>query len=150
MTYATPGDVAVELNGSTSFTPAQELQWQSWLDRVERAIHRRFKRAGLDLDAQVALDDPTVDDVIDIQVTVVARKARIVKAESEMAPGRSRTRTVDDGSITDRNDGRMATDYDPLDLLDGEWARLLPDTTGGAFSTRPGFEPDRSPAETWL
>lgn len=150
MTYAAPADVAVELTGSTSFTAEQGLQWQSWLDRVERAIHRRFKRAGLDLAAQVALDDPTADDVIDVEVTVVARKARIAQAESEMAPGRSRTRSVDDGSITDRNDGRMAVDYDPLDLLDGEWGRLLPDTTGGAYSTRPGFEPDVFPGETWL
>lgn len=150
MTFATPDQVAVELGRSTdSITDTERIQWQSWLDRVERAIYRRFKRSGLDLDAQIALGDPTAEDVADVEVAAVARKFRVSEAASKIAPGTSRTRSIDDGSITDRNDSRIDSGYEPLDLLDDEWASLLPSALGGAFSTRPGFEPDRCAPE-WL
>lgn len=149
MTYATPADVAVALRGSTSYNTAEGIQWQSWLDRVERSIERRFKRANLVLADQVALEDPSAADVSDVEVEAVVRKVWNVKAAELVVPGTSKTRTVDDASVTDRNDSRTTIDYDPLSLTDAEWDTLLPDGEAAAFSTRPGFEPDCSLPEWW-
>ena len=130
MTYATPRDVAEELRGSTSVSAVEEIQWQKWLDRVERTIHNGFKARGYDLDTQVAADNPTVADVIDVEVAAVIRKVWQMRAAEAVTPGTSRTqsRTVDDATIsnTDRNDSRVSLDYDPLAPTDAEWTSLLP------------------------
>ena len=139
MTYATPQDVAVELRGSTSVSPAEEVQWQAWLDRVEHSIEARFRRQGLDLSAQASVCDPDGGTVGDVEVAAVVRKVDA----SKMAPGTSQTVTVDDGSVTNRNDFKPSDGYDPLAVTDSEWALLLPETYNGAFSTRPTFQPDR-------
>lgn len=148
MTYATPADVAVALRGSTSFSTEEGVQWQAWLDTVERAIVRRFRRAGLDLFAQTVLEDPTAEDVADVEVDAVIRKHWHMKASAETLPGTSRTVSIDDGSVTNRNDGRAVADYNPLALTDDEWDSLLPSGDPAAFSTRPGFEPDHGPIFT--
>jgi hypothetical protein len=133
MSYADPSDVAVEL-GRPASSAAETAQWQAWLDRVERAIGRGFRRAGLVLADQIALGDPTVEDVTDVEV------ARVVDRINNPTKVTSVTRSVDDGSITTRNDN--AGDTDPLDLTDSDWQSLLPNDDRGAFSTRPGFEAD--------
>lgn len=134
MSYASPSDVVVEL-GRPAASPAESDQWQAWLDRVERRIARGFRRAGLVLDDQIALGDPLDSDVIDAEVAAVIRKI-----QNPTWGKTSTTRSVDDASITDRNDS--AGDADPLDLLEDEWDSLLPGTDAQAFSTRPGFEAD--------
>jgi hypothetical protein len=142
MSYATPADVEVELGRSAS-SATETAQWQAWLDRVERAIARRFTQATLTLADQIALDDPTLQDVIDVEVAAVIRKIQ------NPAWGRtSVTRSVDDASITERNEG---DESDPLLLVDDEWFALLPGYSySGAFSTRPGFEADTSdPVDLW-
>ena len=126
MTYAIPDDVAVDLRGSAEHTDIEATQWQAWLDRVERQIRRRFKQLGHDLDTQIANGDPEIDDLVDVEVEAVVRKVRSTEAAGQMAPGTSRTLTIDDGSITDRNDGRVDSDYNALDLTEAEWDRLLP------------------------
>lgn len=134
MAYAQTSDVEAEL-GRPASSVAEEAQWQAWLDRVERAIERGFRRSGLVLDDQLALDDPTVEDVIDVEVGAVIRKIQ--------APNwgvTSTTRTIDDASVTDRREG--GTVGDPLELNGDDWAALLPGGDSAAFSTRPGFEAD--------
>lgn len=138
MTYAAPSDVAKELRGSTSVSDAEGVQWQAWLDRVERAINRGFTRAGLDLATQVGLNDPTADDVRDVEVAAVIRKS-----QNPMWGETSVTKSIDDGSITRRREGGDGDD--PLALISSEWNSLLPGMATAAFSTRPGFEPDRAP-----
>lgn len=139
MTYATPEDVAEELRGSTTVSAVEEVQWQKWLDRIERDIRRGFKRNGYDLDAQVLAEDPTEAEVVDVEVAAVIRKYWMVKGVEKVAPGTSQTRTVDDASVTDRNDGRSTLTYDPLALTDPEWSSLLPTTPKRArvFSVMP-------------
>lgn len=144
MAYATTDDVAAEL-GRPSSSPAETAQWAAWIDRVERAIERGFRRRGLVLADRVTLGDPEADDVRDVEVSAVIRKVWQVKAASEVTPGTSRTSQVDDGSITRRNDGKSAIGYEGLDLSADEWAALLPAETAGAFSIRPYYEPDRLP-----
>lgn len=138
MTYATPTDVAAELRGSTNVTDAEQIQWQRWLDRVERAIDARFARIGLNLATQVSVGNPTGDVVADVEVAAVVRRIN----SPTMAVGASRTVTVDDGSVTTRNDLRPSDGYDPLALTDSELELLLPASQPEAFSTRPGFAPD--------
>lgn len=143
MTYATVDDVAAELGRlPDSVTDAERAQWTRWLDRVERSIGARFTRAGLTLSEQVALGNPDVSTVADVEVAAVVRKIENPSGDT------STTITVDDGSVTRRKEG--AASSWGLDLTDGEWALLLPATATSAFSTRPGFEPDGVPPEQWL
>ena len=139
MTYATPSDVAEELRGSTTVSDVETVQWQKWLDRIERDIRRGFKRSGYDLDTQVLAEDPTEAEVIDVEVAAVIRKYWQTKAAMEIAPGTSRTVSIDDGSITNRNDSRASLDYDALALTDPEWTSLLPakPKRARAFSVMP-------------
>jgi hypothetical protein len=135
MAFATASDVETEL-GRPAISDAESAQWQAWLDRVERTIRRRFTRSGYDLDAQTALDQPTAQDVIDVQV------ARVVdKINNPNTRQSSTTRSVDEASVTTRYES--VTSGDPLDPTDDEWDALLPRAESNAFSTRPGFVPDR-------
>ena len=140
MAYAGISDVEAEL-GRPAASEAEETQWEAWLNRVERAIVRGFRQAELVLDDQLALDDPTVYDVIDVEVAAVVRKI-----QNPTWGVTSTTRTIDDASITDRRDGGDAGG-DPLYLTADDWDTLLPGTNTGAFSTRPGFDPGRDPLE---
>ena len=117
MAYATASDVEVEL-GRSSSSAAETAQWEAWLERVERAIRRRFTREGYDLDVQVALDAPSEADVIDVEV------ARVVDKINNPAGYTSTTRTIDDASITTRREGIESGDG--LTITDDEWASLLP------------------------
>lgn len=135
MSYADPSDVAVELGRPiSSVTPEESAQWQAWLDRVERAIERGFRRAGLVLEDQIEVGDPTEEDVIDVEVSRVVDRVNNPKRITSV------TRSVDDATITERNESGESGD--PLDLTDLDWQSLLPDDNRQAFSTRPGFEPD--------
>ena len=141
MSYAIPADVETELGRPASST-AEADQWQAWLDRVERAIVRRFTRAGLVLADQVTANDPMQQDVIDVEVAAVIRKI------SNPLGLTSVTRTLDDGSITTRRDG--VDESDGLTISAAEWEDLLPNSDSGAFSVRPGFTPDDPPALSWI
>ncbi len=131
MAYATAADVAVEL-GRPASSAGEGDQWDAWIARVERSIVRAFRRAGYTLDAQVALGEPTADDVQDVEVAAVIRKI-----QNPTWGESSYTKSLDDGSITRRRDGNA--DTDPLSLLDGELAALLPAgrKSVSAFSVMP-------------
>lgn len=141
MSYASTSDVAAAL-GRPSASAAEDTQWQWWLDAVERSIERAFRRGELVLADQIALDDPTVFDVVDVEVAAVVRKI-----QNPTWGITSVTRSVDDASITTRNENGQAAD--PLFLTDDEWNTLLPGSNSGAFSTRPGFQTDEEVAEGW-
>lgn len=117
MAYASASDVEVEL-GRPANSAEETLQWEAWLERVERTIRRGFTRAGFDLDAQVVLNDPTSEDVIDVEVGAVLRKITNPSGVT------SSTRSVDDASVTNRWEG--FTGGDPLGIGADEWANLLP------------------------
>lgn len=124
MTYATPTDIARAYRGSTEVGATENVQWQEWLDIVERSIARRFKANGYDLATQVVAENPDIEDVIDVEVSAVIRKIQ------NPVWGRTSStvnRQVDDASIshTDRIEGGGYSG-DPLALLDTEWAALLP------------------------
>lgn len=132
MAYADTSDVAKEL-GRSATSSAETDQWSAWLDRVERSIERRFRRAGLDLATQVADNDPTQTDVIDVEIAAVIRKI-----QNPVWGQSSTTVSVDDAQVTKRREG-ASKDADPLDLFDEEWEALLPTTIApnGVFSLMP-------------
>lgn len=132
-TYAQVTDVEVEV-GRPARSAAETAQWTAWLDRVERAIIRRFERAGLVLADQVAAGDPTAEDVQDVMVAAVLRKIANPNGTTSV------TRSVDDASITTRHE--READTDPLELTPVELEALLPARVGSIYTIRPGFEPD--------
>lgn len=139
MTYAQVSDVAKRLGRPIS-DQAEIDQVTAWLEDVESIIVERFTRAGLVLSTQIALNNPSLASVVRVESDAVIRRIY------QPLPGRtSTTRSVDDASVTDRWEGSGSYDW----LTDGEWSDLLPSVTAGAFSTRPGFEPDRSPHFPW-
>lgn len=145
MTYATIEQVATELGRTVdSVSSSESAQWQQWLDQVERNIAARFRRLGLVLSDQVALGDPDSETVADVEVAVVARKIRNPEGTT------STTVSIDDGSVTKRREGAKIDDLGYLRLTDWEWDTLLPAGRSDAWSTRPGFEPDRCGPSWWL
>lgn len=134
-TYAQATDVEVEL-GRPARSAAETAQWGAWLDRVERAIVRRFARVGLDLATQVAAGDPAADDVRDVMVAAVLRKV------ANPSGATSETRSVDDAAVTTRHEREVTED--PLAVTVREWEVLLPAHTSGSgiYTVRPHFEPD--------
>src|SRR5690606_19112557 len=109
-------------------------QWQAWLDRVERAIVRRFARSGLVLADEITAGRLSAQDVADVEVAAVVRKITNPTGLTSV------TRSVDDASVTTRREGEDTRGG--LELTDAEWASLLPGAAPDAFSTRPTFEAD--------
>lgn len=145
MTYATIEQVATELGRTVdSVSTSESAQWQQWLDQVERTIAARFRRLGMKLSSQVDSDDPGAEAVADVEVAVVARKVRNPEGTT------STTVSIDDGSVTKRREGAKIDDLGYLRLTDYEWDLLLPAGRADAWSTRPGFEPDRYGPSWWL
>lgn len=136
MTYAKVDDVAVRLG--RPITDADEIaQVTAWLEDVEAAIIRGFRRAGMVLADQVTLGDPTEADLVSVESKRVAAKVKNPDAKET-----SVTRSIDDAQVTTRRE--KVSVEDELDLTDSDWQILLPVMAGGAFSSRPGFEPDTS------
>lgn len=144
MTYASINDVADELGRPVPDGPVA-TQWGDWIRRVERGIARAFRAAGLNLEEQVSAGQVSLDDLADVIRVRVA--ARVLIGDDIVST--SSTVSVDDASVTTRRDGVEQTD--PLSLTESDLAALLPVGGGrGAFSTRPGFEPDRICLPGWL
>lgn len=139
-TYADATDVETEL-GRPAISPAETAQWTAWLDRVERAVERRFTRAGLVLPDQVADDDPSAATVRDVMVAAVLRKIANPTGTTSV------TRSVDDATITTRHE--RENDGDPLAVTTAEWEALLPARTSNMYTVRPSFEPDTGEVESW-
>lgn len=133
MTYASVSDVAAELGRPTPTDPPIVAQWQRWLSRVENMIRARIP----DLDALVTAGTPSEALVVDVEAAVVARK--VLNPEGL----RQVTRAIDDGSVTKTVDQTRSSGE--LGLTEDDWGLLLPTADSGAFSTRPGFEPDTGP-----
>lgn len=106
-------------------SPARQAQATRWITSAELLIGAEFDLSAL---------DPAM-----LAYVVAESVAKRVDA-AESGGRESKTVTVDDGSVTDRwtprTDGRD-------DWLIRGWRDLLTVVVeSGAFSTRPGFEPD--------
>lgn len=104
----------------------QGKQWTAWIGDARRLIRVRAERLGVTLED---LDQEVVDAVVTLAVVAMARKP-------------------DDSTMVDVSvdDGRVSRHYSSstgrVTILDEWWLDLGLGGNSGAFSTRPGFEPD--------
>lgn len=128
MTYATVADVSTRLG--RPITDSNEVaQVTAWLGDVEALILARIP----DLAALVAAGTPTAPTVVMVEANAVIRKVK--------NPDGKQNERIDDYSYGLNADAARGD----LFLTDAEWSLLRPASTSGAFSTRPGFEPDGYP-----
>ena len=120
MSITSVDDVATAF-GRPIVSPQSE-QVQKWIDRVERRIRNRVT----DLDQRLE-NEAYKDTFTGVVEDVVIRKIQ--------NPRGLRSELIDD-YYYDR--GENASNLWPTE---DEWAELLPSSSLGAFSTRPGFEP---------
>lgn len=138
MTYANITDVAAELGRPIPTDPNTIAQWNRWLTRIENRILARIP----DLTDRVTAGEISAGLVADLEASAVARKALNPEGVRQM------TRAIDDGSVTKTIDQTRSAGE--LELTEDEWALLLPTSESGAFSTRPGSEPDHgTPWGVW-
>lgn len=128
MAVATYEDVAVALGRPIS-TEAEQAQVEWWLTGIEIIIEARLgDLAELDQDVLKYVE-------VEAAVTKIQRSGR---EESSI------TVTVDDGNVTRRYENVTVGD-----ITDDWWNLLRPGTDSAAFSTRPSFEPDDPPVDSW-
>ena len=132
-------DVAIELGRPTP-TPGsgQDRQWQSWIERAERAIRLRADRLGV---AFESLDVDAVNDVI--LYAVVRRATRPVDGAESV----TESVTVDAGTVNDTRRYPAGGQGDVF-FLDSWWALLgLMPRAGRARSIRLGVPVWRTPRQ---
>jgi hypothetical protein len=132
--------VRVEL-GVPCPSATQLQQVNSWLAQIERIIRGRIR----DLDELVA--DGRLDRAVlaDVETSAVARKARNPDGLRQT----SSTVTADDVSETVSQTVDVASSDGVLRLTDEEWARLLPASSGGAFTIHPYGAARSTGADPW-
>lgn len=141
-TYAIIEDVRTRLGRPIAST-AETDQITVLLADVLDQLRNGFAARGFNLDAQVAANDPTLDTVKRIQAWAVVRKVIGFNPTGLT----SVTKSIDDGSITERREGKDTTLLGPF--TDEDWAELLPTATVKAFSIRPHYEPDCNRGSGW-
>lgn len=121
MTTIVPSDIETAL-GRPASSPAEQNQWQMWINHAELLISTRF--GGLE-----SLDPALVDYVVLQAVLAHVRKPDDA-TQVDMA--------VDDARVSRRyssGNGRVT-------ILDEWWDLLSPRSTGGAFTISPTGAPD--------
>lgn len=120
-------DIAERLGVATpEVTSPQGKQWAKWIGDALDMIDARAQRLGVDL---ATVDPERVDRVVELAVVAMARKP-------------------DDATTVDVSidDGRTMKSYKSstgrVGILDEWWFDLGLSDNSGAFSTRPGFDPD--------
>lgn len=125
MTYATISDVSTRL-GRPITDLSEVAQVGAWLADVEALIVARIPNLA-DL---IVEGRPSLGNVVSAESNSVIRKIR--------NPDGKQNERIDDYSYGLNEDARRGE----LFLTDEEWDLLLPASKSGAFSTRPGFDPD--------
>lgn len=128
----TPADVAVTLGRPTPAADSPEFaQWELWISYATRAIERRAERLHL------TLADLNADDLREVVTEAVALKIKHPDAVRRL-----------DVSVDDARVGKeFSSSSGQVTILPEWWERLFPALDRTAWSTRPGFVPDRAPCE---
>ncbi|MGO1562110.1 MAG: Gp19/Gp15/Gp42 family protein [Actinomycetaceae bacterium] len=124
--YATLTDVADRLGRPIS-DPLEIKQVTAWISDIESIVRARVP----DLDDRIADGSPSADVVRMVVTNAVVRKS--------LNPTGKQNERIDDYSYGLTEDAARGE----LFLTDAEWDLLTPSVMTGAFSTRPGFDPDR-------
>ena len=127
----TPSDIAVEL-GVAAPTPAQEAQWQSWIDRALYLIGKRLTVADL---------DPADVDHVVLQAVIAHARNPESSTQVDVA--------IDDGRISKRYSSGPGGVF----ILPEWWVLLDPQLadSSGVGSTQMYGEPDTVAwPESWV
>ena len=127
----TPDDIDTNLD--RPLTPAEIARLTRWITDAETLISTRAASESIE-------PNPAV-------YAMVVRMAVENRWEHSRNGGASAvTVAVDDGTVTRRyENGRGSAWW----FLGEWWGWLMPGSESGAFSTRPGFEPDRAAIDPW-
>ena len=115
-------------------TSTQGKQWAEWIGDAQALIDMRAVQLGLD---PTTLDPATVDRVVALAVVAMVRNPDDVTTVDV---------SVDDGRVLK---SRKSSDGQ-VSITDLWWGWLGLAGHSGAFSTRPGFDPDRGPLDPWV
>ena len=123
MAYATVSDV--EVRYGRTLTASESAQVTAWVDDLEAEILERIPT----LEALILLGRPTVATLKRVISAAIIRKLDNPKGL------KSRTVAIDDYSTTEQPwiEGSAGA----LDLTDDEWSKLLPGSSGDAFTITP-------------
>lgn len=123
MTYATVSDV--EVRYGRTLTGVEAAQVTAWIDDLEAEILERIPT----LEALITAGRPTVPTIIRVICAAIIRKLDNPKGL------KSRTVAIDDYSTTEQPwiEGSAGA----LELSDDEWSKLLPGSSGDAFTITP-------------
>ena len=123
MAYATVSDV--EVRYGRTLTTAESAQVTAWIDDLEAEILERIPS----LEALILAGRPTVATLKRVISAAIIRKLDNPKGL------KSRTVAIDDYSTTEQPwiEGTAGA----LDLTDEEWSKLLPGSSGDAFTITP-------------
>ena len=123
MAYATVSDV--EVRYGRTLTASESAQVTAWVEDLEAEIRERIPA----LEALILLGRPTVATLKRVISAAIIRKLDNPKGL------KSRTVAIDDYSTTEQPwiEGSAGA----LDLTDDEWSKLLPGSSGDAFTITP-------------
>ncbi len=123
MTYATVSDV--EVRYGRTLTAPEVAQVTAWIDDLEAEILERIPT----IEALIVAGRPTIPTIIRVICAAIIRKLDNPKGL------KSRTVAIDDYSTTEQPwiEGSAGA----LELSDDEWSKLLPGSSGDAFTITP-------------
>lgn len=124
MTYANVSDV--EVRYGRTLTPAESGQVTAWIDDLEAEILERIPA----IEVLILAGRPTVPTIIRVVSQAIIRKLDNPKGL------KSRTVAIDDYSTTEQPWVEGTPGGGP-ELTDDEWSKLLPGSSGDAFTITP-------------
>lgn len=129
MAYATIA--SVEVRYGRTLTSAEQAQVTVWIDDLEAEILERIPNL-VDL---ILAGRPTVGTIVRVVSNAIIRKLDNPKGL------KSRTVAIDDYSTTEQPWIEGTPGGGP-ELTDDEWSKLLPGSSGDAYTIRPTGSPD--------
>lgn len=136
MAYATVSDV--EVRYGRTLTASESAQVTAWIDDLEAEILERIPT----LEALILAGRPTVATIVRVVSQTIIRHLDNPKGL------KSRTVAIDDYSTTEQP-WIQGTPGGGPELSDDEWSKLLPGSTGDAFTITPYGAADYQP-DVWV
>lgn len=136
MTYTNVSDV--EVRYGRTLTAPEAAQVEAWISDIEAEILERIPT----IEALILAGRPTIPTVIRVVANAIIRKLDNPKGL------KSRTVAIDDYSTTEQPWIEGTPGGGP-ELTDEEWSKLLPGSTGDAFTITPYGAADYQP-DVWV
>jgi hypothetical protein len=137
MTYATVSDV--EVRYGRTLTATESAQVTAWIYDLESEILERIPN----LEALILLGRPTIPTIVRVVSQTIIRHLDNPKGL------KSRTVAIDDYSTTEQP-WIQGTPGGGPELTDEEWSKLLPGSTGDAFTITPYGLPGSVQPDPWV